>query len=220
MPSLPELFETPTLIPNWSEAQDRPHFQRNELHLWRANLDDSRLLALAGGVLSASEIVRAERTLSPRGRDRELAQSALLRDVLGRYLGMDPEAVAFTRDAQGRPALALSTLRFVLAQADEIALLAVAPRGEFGLEIERVRDDLPFDDMAAHFFDPEDHWGVRITRCPSEKALKFFDCWTRNEAWQQAARSERVHRLCPAEGFAAALAVGDDDAQFAFWEWR
>src|SRR5205823_2924461 len=119
------------------------------------------------------------------------------------YIGAAPEEVEFTRDAQGRPALALSTLRFVFAEAEEVALLAVAPHGEFGLEVERVRDDLPFDDMAAHFFDPEDQWGVRITHCPTEKASKFFDCWTRNEAWQQAALSERVHRICPADGFAA-----------------
>lgn len=226
---MPSLLENPeretTLTPQWSDAPAGLGFEHGDIHLWRARLDDPRLLALAKKTLSVSEMMRGERRATGCERDRYLAQQVLLRTILARYVGVPAGELRFTRDAFGRPALALSTLRFNLSSAEDMALLAVTGSQDIGLEIEQVRDDLPFDDMAAHYFEPEDHWSIRTTHCRTQKALRFFDFWTTNEASLQASmptgmESLLVHRLCPAEGFTAAIAVAGKRARLAFWNWQ
>src|SRR5581483_2836381 len=202
-------------------------FAPRQIHVWRAWLDDPRLLALSSDVLALCEIVEAERCVSSLERDRQLAMRGFLRDVLARYVGASPHELRFTRDRAGRLSLALSTLHFNFCHAENVALVAVAPYGEIGLELEHVRDDLPFDEVAAHFFEPEHHWGIRTTLCHTQKARKFFDCWTTTEASLQAVALRReadaepvcVHRICPAESYLAALAVVANEPQFALWNW-
>src|SRR5437879_2279012 len=111
MPTLPKTFQPTPLRPYWLQAPEEPEFHDSRIHVWRARLDDSRLLALAGSVLSASEIVSAERCLGYHDRDRQLAMTAFLREVLSRYIGAAPDEINLTRDSQGRLALALSTIR-------------------------------------------------------------------------------------------------------------
>lgn len=226
---MPSLLENPAreaaLTPQWSDAPAGLGFEHGDIHVWRARLDDPRLLALAKKTLSLGEIMRGERCASSRERERCLAQRALLRTILARYVGVPAQDLRFTRDAFGRPALALSTLRFNVSSAEDVALLAVTASQDIGLEIEHVRHDLPFDDMAAHYFEPEDQWSIRTTHCQTQKALRFFDFWTTNEATLQASvptglETLLVHRLCPADGFAAAIAVAGKRARLAFWNWR
>src|SRR5207249_2910129 len=97
--------------------------------------------------------MRAALCLCPRERSRQIAMTAFLRDVLSRYIGAEAGNLRFTRGVRGKLELALSTLRFNFSHAENVALLAVAPSGEIGIEIEEVRNDLPFDEMAAHFFE-------------------------------------------------------------------
>jgi 4'-phosphopantetheinyl transferase len=174
--------------------------------------------------LSASEIVGAERCVNPAERDRELAMAAMLRDVLSRYVGVMPDELGFHRDARGRRTLSLSTLQFNASRAENMALIVVAPSGDVGVEVEQVRNDLPFDEMAAHFFEPEDEWNIRIAHAPALKASRFFDSWTGCEAFAQAdsrvGSTPFLHRFCPADGFAAAVAVTDAEARPIFWNWR
>ena len=91
-----------------------------------------------------------------------------------------------------------------------------------GLELERIREDLPFDEMAAQFFEPSDHWSIRTTHCSTEKAARFFQLWTSQEAARQAGGFEvaAAHRFSPSEGFAAAIATGCRESHLKFWDWN
>ncbi len=71
---------------------------------------------------------------------RSAATRAALRDVLGTALGIAPQAVAIVVDASGRPSLDgahRASLDFNVSHAGDHALLAWAPAGRVGVDIER-----------------------------------------------------------------------------------
>jgi hypothetical protein len=147
----------------------------------------------------------------------EKMQAALYRnDVLDRY----------TDGAGALPGPA-SGLRVTVAQCDHLALIAVSRNvREVGLDVERVRDDIPFEEMADGFLDVRSQWDLRITWSPQEKAWKFFQFWTSNEACEQAHPSSRSSHCCDVRGFSpeaefiAALAVeGGPDIEVLYWDW-
>jgi 4'-phosphopantetheinyl transferase len=63
----------------------------------------------------------------------------LLRRVLARRLGVSPLELAFRRGERGKPALVGSELAFNLSHSGGLALIAVAERGEVGVDLEQVR---------------------------------------------------------------------------------
>ena len=121
-----------------------------------------------------------------------------------------------------------SGLRMAVALCDHLALIAVSRdvRG-VGLDVERVQEDIPFEEMAGGFLDAHSQWDLRITWCQQEKAWKFFRFWTSNEACEQARPSSRATKACHVHGFSperefiAALAVqGGPEADVLYWDWN
>ena len=193
--------------PLWLPAPDRPHLPVHELHLWRARLEEPRWTADEEGCPVS------------RARAKSLKTALFRNDVLERYT--DPENA-------GLIAGPASGLRVALAQCDHVALIAVSRnvRG-MGLDIERVRDDIPFEEMAGGFLDFRAQWDLRVTWSQQEKAWKFFQFWTSNEACAQARPSSQSAHACQVRGFSpdadyiAALAVEDGpEAGLLYWDWQ
>jgi hypothetical protein len=115
-----------------------------------------------------------------------------------------------------------------MAQCDHLALIAISRNvRQVGLDVERVRPDIPFEEMADGFLDSRSQWDLRVTWSQREKAWKFFQIWTSNEACAQARRSARSNRCCQVRGFSpeadfvAALAVeGGPDIELLYWDWE
>jgi 4'-phosphopantetheinyl transferase len=223
MPTLPDTFQPPAFSARWSPGPEQPQLGPGEVHVWRAALADVQLFDC--DILSPGEIIAAEHLPDDDECDRYIAFRVFLRNVLSRYTGI---ARADLRLSESAPfPIALSTLRFACSQSDDLALVAVSHGRDLGVDIQRVRDDLPFDEMAEHFFEPEAQWGLRTTRCPREKAWKFFDFWTTSEATSKAAPMHSaaksrlsLHKLAPANGFLATLAVSGAEPCLALWDWR
>jgi len=77
------------------------------------------------------------------------------------------------------------------------------------------------------FLDAGSQWDLRITWSLQEKAWKFFQFWTSNEACAQAQPSAssghccHVRRFSPEAEFVAALAIkGGPEAEVIHWEWQ
>ena len=201
LPGLPE--------PLWLPAPEHPELPVNELHIWRARLQEPRWDVQDDCPVSRDRADRLKATL-------------FRNDILRRYTG--PEAAGhFPRLLTGPS----SGLRIAVAACDHLALIAVSRDVRcVGLDVERVRDDIPIEEMAGGFLDPRSQWDLRVTWSREEKAWKFFQFWTSNEACAQARPSSRSSRSCEVRGFSpeadfiAALAVeGGPEAGVLYWDW-
>src|SRR3954451_813183 len=88
-----------------------------EVHVWRAALDlPPAAVADLRRLLAADEWERADRFYFEHDRLHFIAARGILRLLLGRYLRMAPEQLAFAYNPYGKPALAAgpdpSRLRF------------------------------------------------------------------------------------------------------------
>lgn len=159
----------------------------DEVHVWLARTDgppDEH--ERWWSILAVDELERAVRFRREHDRDRFVAAHGLLRTILARYAQQQPDALIFQRGAYGKPALAGGTgLQFSLSHAGDIVAVAVARSRAVGIDVERIRRDLPYRQMAARFFAPDEI--AMLQRLPADVQIAaFFACWTRKEAYVKA----------------------------------
>jgi 4'-phosphopantetheinyl transferase len=194
------------------------------IQIWRASLaiDEATELRLRG-ILSDDERERADGFQFDRDRRRFIASRGMLRELLGRRLGSAPERIRFRVGPHGKPALVDDELHFSVSHSGELALFAVSPDSELGIDVEQVRPVAQRDRIVDRYF-TADEWAA----CRDESGdRRFFRCWTRKEAWLKA-RGEglsgpvdeqpsddarwTVRPIEAAPGFVAALAEERGDA--------
>jgi 4'-phosphopantetheinyl transferase len=204
---------------------------RDEVHVWRADLTPGRFLSRTlRRLLSADEMARAKRFVHEGDRQRFIAARGALRDILARYLGTQPEQIRFCYDAFGKPALGKGggetrsrcpDLQFNVTHAAHIALIAVASCRRVGVDVENVCSSISQDIVSQTFSTREQETWRSL---PSHlRALGFFNCWTRKEAYLKA-RGEGLAlsldsfdvSLVPGEP-ARLLSVRDDTAEPMRW---
>lgn len=162
-----------------------PWPQDNEVHI--------HCLPLATDVeryVSSDEMHRADLLLDPDKRNRFIAGRGLLREILGRYLEVQPEELLFVLGEQGKPYLCCSKdnndrLHFNLSHSGALFLLAVAADREIGIDIEQLCTDTLFPDMARIAFSPREQ-NELFTLPEHLQRHAFYRCWTRKEAYLKA----------------------------------
>ncbi len=157
-----------------------------EVHVWRAALDlpAARIAELAR-ILSADESSRAQRFYFERDRRHFTAAHGLLRAILSRYLNAAPQQLSFSYNAYGKPSLRENEIHFNMSHSGEIALYAFARRRKLGVDVEQVRTDFEYDEVAQNFFATREQ-EVLHALPPEFKPAAFFNCWTRKEAFIKA----------------------------------
>ena len=164
--------------------------ERGTVHVWDVELERppeevSRLEQLIPEV----EVRRASRQPFEARRRDLVISGAALRSILASYLEADPRSVRFSIDDGGKPRLDAAwnamPLTFNLSHSRGRALVAVTVDREVGVDLERLRRDLPIDRLAARFFSPREIAALRSTPEVLRPAA-FFSCWTRKEAFVKA----------------------------------
>ncbi len=189
---------TPAVVVH--RSPDEPVLDHAAVHLWLCDLDHDADKLLAGApVLSPDEQARASRPERPQLARRYVARCVLVRHVLGRLVGVAPAAVEFSLGPFGKPALAPGgaaprapgdaerpRLNFNLSHSENVLALAVSFQREVGVDVECVRHDFDYLQLANDQFAPV---VVRHLRRlpPSERAVAFYRAWTRREALAKAA---------------------------------
>ena len=215
--------------PAFQASRQSPPLRPGEVHLWQIRLDHPETEETAP--LSPEEWLRAWRFHHTVDRERYICAHSALRRILAGYTGEKPNVLTFHRNPHGKPALPGGLLRFNLSHSDDLMLLGVTHGREIGVDIEKVRENLPFEMLSDHYFPPEDQWSLRTT--PSAQRLaKFFELWTRIEARLKAHGSGlgetsevpdpdrfTLQSFLPADGYAGALAVEGRDFQLSCWQW-
>ncbi len=142
MPVPPDLASPSDTPRAWSvhELDAPPAASRAGVRIARVDFDWRVPLASpAYAALSDDERARAARFMRHEDAVRSATTRAALRDVLGTALGIAPQAVAIVVDGSGRPSLDgvhRASLDFNVSHAGDHALLAWAPAGRVGVDIE------------------------------------------------------------------------------------
>ena len=173
----------------WLDPPSALLLPAGEVHIWRAGLDAPVVEEQLSQVHSVDEIERASRFRFPRDRNRYLVGRAMLRSILARYLACAPGDLCFRYGASGKPMLADTfkgeTLEFNVSHSGEYAIYAVARDQKVGIDIEHMRVDMPYEQIAAQFFSPEENRHLRSLP-ESLRRTAFYFIWTRKEAYVKA----------------------------------
>jgi 4'-phosphopantetheinyl transferase len=214
----------------WTPVPHAPPLAADVVHVWQAQLDASRpLVARLETMLDDGERERANRFHFPRDGQRYIVGRGRLRLLLGDYLGVDPAKVSLRSTSSGKPELigehGQSGVRFNVAHSDGLILYAVVRSRDVGVDVERVRPDLEWDDLAARYFAPCEV--AELMALPADEQRRaFFVCWTRKEAYVKALG---CGLSVPLDRFAVTLApdwpaaivhTDHDPAQHSRWELR
>lgn len=145
-------------------------------------------------VLDAGELARWS-ALRPAGRPLFLAAHVGVRVVASMqvaWAGSEPQAApdlsayGWVSRTSGKPSLTFrdgspQPLHISVAHAGSMALVAVAPHGPIGVDIEHIDARRPLLALARRFFSPEEAAMLEDCAADERRAL-FHQLWTRKEA--------------------------------------
>jgi len=182
----------------------------SEVHVWRATLDlDPIELERMQATLTSDERARAARFRFSKDQQHFVAARGILRMILARYLNRAPAQFEFRYGPAGKPELApggdAEGLRFNLSHSRGLALYALTRGHEIGVDVEGVRADFAWEEIASRFFAPREVEALRLVPGPS-RAEAFFHCWTRKEAFVKAGGKGLA---LPLDQFEVSLAPGE-----------
>ena len=224
-------------ISSWSFPPAQLRLEIADLHIWRAGLNpDPAIEQRLAALLSADESARAARFYFERDRRHYTVGRGVLRILAGHYLGLEPAAVTFQYGSHGKPYVD-SGLSFNLSHSHGLALYAFARQGELGIDVERLNPEFSAEEIAANFFTPGEVAAIRAEP-ENRRYERFFDFWTRKEAYikaqakglsiplnefevldRDAIESWAVYALDPGPGFAAALVTAARPGRIRCFDW-
>ncbi|AQU85026.1 MULTISPECIES: 4'-phosphopantetheinyl transferase family protein [unclassified Halomonas] len=150
------------------------------LTVWQLSLDLEAPVADEDyRLLSQTERQRACRLRHHADVVRAVATRAALRRLLSEQTGVAPEKLVFTQNAYGKPQLeGASGPAFNVSHSGNVALIAFAPGGAVGVDIERLRPEeelAPLHDLVLSASERRYHDSGR-------SALPFIERWVVKEA--------------------------------------
>lgn len=205
--SSPSLAPAPVLVPILNRAPSpalSPVPGRVQLHLVSLCCTPGELARLHG-FLSDEERQRCNRLIDRGRRDLAGAGRGMVREILAGYLGEEPGRVRLSQGEFGKLHLSdhlePDSISFNLSHAGERLLLAVSAGSELGVDMELVRQDLPYRAMAERYFSEREQ--SELFSLPlAEQIPAFYRCWTRKEAYLKGTGTGFSH---PSNGFDMAL---------------
>lgn len=151
------------------------------LHVYEARADRPPVpVTELEAVLSSDERERATRLWLERDRRRSIVAWGLLRMTIGGLVGKDPASLELRRDSMGKPVLEGGP-SFNLSHSGEHILIAAAPEGRVGVDVEVVRPLPDVDTLAEMTLAPDEVESLGALD-PSQRERAFFRIWTRKEA--------------------------------------
>jgi 4'-phosphopantetheinyl transferase len=235
----------------WAAPPRRVQLDISQIHVWSVDLDDAVLDRDQWlTILSRDEQARAAKFKFERDRRRYVVAHGALHKILARYLGNNAADLRFLAGVNGKPSLAApldaSGIAFNLSHSHERALIAVTLGRELGVDIEFIKVDFAFHEIAEQFFTAREVAAVRALPAQLQRHA-FYKCWTSKEAFLKAKGTglsgqldeveisltgdERVRitanvpgwnltELNPGDGYEAALATKGDPLAVFCYRWR
>ncbi len=156
------------------------------LAIWRCGLEQSENeIATLAQCLSAAERQRAARFGIPLLRARYVVGRAWLRWVLGKTLGIAPQAVTIATGQRGRPFLRGYDLDFNVSHTQAIALIGLASHGRIGVDIESGERQVNVEGIGRKFMTVRER-GELATLVGDGRRRALLRLWTCKEALSKA----------------------------------
>jgi 4'-phosphopantetheinyl transferase len=199
-----------TLNPLWSPAPKDLALADHEVHVWRAPLElPTSQVKQLGSILTDDEVERASRFVFEIDRQRFIVARGTLRSILSRYITTSPGQLRFSYNQYGKPLLASGfssyLLNFNLSHSGSMALYAITRSMEIGVDVERLRSNFEYEEIAERFFSANE--AAILRTIPAERKLEaFYNCWTRKEAYIKA---HGKGLSLPLDSFDVSFAPGD-----------
>jgi 4'-phosphopantetheinyl transferase len=122
-------------------------------------------------------------------RQRYVAAHAALRSIVSSYVNSPARELQFAAGPYGKPKLApihaTEKIEFNLSHSHDVALIAVAQGREIGVDVEWVRKDFVFDEVAQRFFTAREVAALHALPLHLQREA-FYKCWTSKEAFLKA----------------------------------
>ena len=181
----------------------------DEIHVWQARLDDPTLeVSLFYETLTEDERDRAARFSLEKHRQRFIVGRGIWRNIIARYLAVEPAEVRFDYAARGKPSLAepkIENFRSNVSHSRDLALYAFALGVPLGVDVEIIRPVNNMDAIAKRFFSPLEYDLLQQVS-PGDGLEAFFNCWTRKEAFIKA---NGQGLSMPLDSFAVSVAASE-----------
>ena len=176
--------------PSWNAPPTQLLLSRKDVNIWRAVLDlPSKNVQELKGSLSIDEMMKAERFSFERDKSHFIIARGILRLILACYLSVEPGAIRFCYEKDGKPrlqnAFGKTGIQFNLSHSEGLALYVFTRGHEVGVDLERIRDLPEMEQIVEQFFSVRERVVFR-TLPTSEKQETFFRWWTRKEAFIKA----------------------------------
>ncbi|MGH2865631.1 MAG: 4'-phosphopantetheinyl transferase family protein [Solirubrobacteraceae bacterium] len=228
----------------WAPGPERPLLAAGAVHVWRAEL--TTVAASLGELLCEQERARAKRIANTRDGELWRRSRGLLRELLGRYLDVDPVSLQFVVGEHGKPRLADPPDQprsdggppaFNMSHSGELAVYAFSDAGAVGVDVEVARRSLNEVAIAARMLGADEARRLQALD-PHARQREFLRAWTCYEAELKCLgvglggrEEERLRALAGGQRpWTEQLQTGNDDraaavaterpaSELRCWEW-
>jgi 4'-phosphopantetheinyl transferase len=174
----------------WIIPPSNLRLTKNEVHVWRAPLElAAPAIQNLRRTLSREEEMRASKLYFEKDRNAFIIAHGALRTILSRYLDIEPDQLRFCHNPYGKPTLDFPSnefqLNFNLSHSHELALYAFTYSRQIGIDIEYMRPDVEYEELAQHSFSQYEN-ALFLSLPYTVRQQAFFNCWTRKEAYIKA----------------------------------
>ena len=161
-------------------------FEYDQVHIWRAPLDYSESkVNLLIKYLSKEEIERANRFYFEIDRMQFIIRRGILRQIISKYLEIDPRNLQFECNRFGKPFLITDSpkhdLKFNMSHTKNMAIYCIATQKDVGIDIEYILRDINIQPIIDRFFSQNERMFIQKTAIDKRKET-FYKIWTRKEA--------------------------------------
>ena len=179
---MPEICCTNANNLNWDIAVPGIFNVAHDVHIWRTNIPANlHLLHFFKSILIERELERSHSYQNDTDKFRFIVTRALLRILLGQYMGRNPVEIKFETGHNGKPYVHLGNntgIHFNVSHSGDLALIAVSNL-EVGVDVEKTDDNFIFTQMLQQYFSIAQRYFINNSEDPR---ANFYQLWTRKEA--------------------------------------
>jgi len=183
---LTEIADNPSFIFSESEWNSIPGLNTPLLIILKTDHFSIEEQTRLSSFLSEDEIIKNRRYRFLRDRKSYIVIHGLLRWILGRHLGIEPRTIDFKFGNNGKPSITGYSRKmfFNLSHCSGVSLLAFDPENEIGADVEKIDEEFDYEPIVKRWFTQDE--GRYIYQSPETSRKRFYEIWTRKEAYLKA----------------------------------